>query len=165
VLPLAAIESVKKAKAEAQAALERAEAHQKHAEAQAARADKLAFTLAQQAAAAALEGRVEEARQTFANVYDGTTNLHVLYLAFEFYHRTGDLKAAEDMVERWLAISGPVAETADTAAAYGNFGLVYRTRCDLDRAEEMFKKAITIAEKPGYQEIIAAARPRRGDVP
>ena len=48
VLPLAAIESVKKAKAEAQAALERAEAHQKHAEAQAARADKLAFTLAQQ---------------------------------------------------------------------------------------------------------------------
>jgi hypothetical protein len=39
VLPLAAIESVKKARAEAQAAVERAEAHQKHAEAQAARAD------------------------------------------------------------------------------------------------------------------------------
>ena len=36
-------QEVTKAKAEAQAAVERAEAHQKHAEAQAARADKLAL--------------------------------------------------------------------------------------------------------------------------
>ena len=128
VLPLEYLQAVTKAKGEAQAAVERAEAHQKHAEAQAARADKLALTLAEQAAAAALQGQVEEARQTFARAHEGTTNLQVLYLAYEFYRRTGDLKAAEDMVERRLAISGREAETADTAAAYGNLGVIYRTR-------------------------------------
>ncbi|MGH8590399.1 MAG: hypothetical protein ACREXX_14030 [Gammaproteobacteria bacterium] len=64
VLPLEYIEAVTKAKSEAQAALERAGAQMKHAEAQAARADQLALALAEQAAAAALEGHVEEARQT-----------------------------------------------------------------------------------------------------
>ena len=156
VLPLEYIEAVTKAKAEAQAAVERAEAHQKHAEAQAARADKLALTLAEQAAAAAREGRVEEARQTFARAHEGTTNLQVLYLAYEFYHRTGDLKAAEDMLERWLAISGREAETAETAAAYGNLGLIYQTRGELDRAEEMHKKALAIDEKLGRQEGMAS---------
>ncbi|MGH8473678.1 MAG: hypothetical protein ACREVJ_14740, partial [Gammaproteobacteria bacterium] len=90
VLPVEYIQEVTKAKAEAeaQAALERAEAHQRHAEAQAARADKLALTLAEQAATAAQEGHVEQARQTFAKAHEGTTNLQVLYLASEFYHRT-----------------------------------------------------------------------------
>ena len=36
---------------------------------------QLAFTLTEQAAAAVLEGRVEEARQTFARAHEGTTNL------------------------------------------------------------------------------------------
>ncbi|MGH8590857.1 MAG: tetratricopeptide repeat protein [Gammaproteobacteria bacterium] len=157
VLPLEYIQQVTKAKAEAQAALDRAEAHQKHAEAQAARADKLALTLAEQAAAAALEGHVEEARQTFARAHEGTTNLRVLSLAYEFYRRTGDLKAAEDMLERWLAISGREAETGDTAAAYGNLGVIYQTRGELERAEEMYKKSLEIEEKLGRQEGIAIA--------
>jgi tetratricopeptide (TPR) repeat protein len=157
VLPLEYIEAVTKAKAEAQAAVERAEAHQKHADAHAARAEKLALTLAEQAGAAALEGRVEEARQIFANAHEGTTNLKVLYLAYAFYHRTGDLKAAEDMVERRLAISGREAETAETAAAYGNLGIIYGTRGELDRAEEMLQKAFAIDEKLGRQEGMAKA--------
>ncbi|MDQ3583719.1 MAG: tetratricopeptide repeat protein, partial [Pseudomonadota bacterium] len=157
VLPLEYIQEVTKAKDEAQAAIERAEAHQKHAEAQAVRADKLALTLAEQAAVAAREGHVEEARQTFARAHEGTTNLRVLSLAFEFYHRTGDLKAAEDMLERWLAISGREAQTGDTAAVYGNLGIIYGTCGELDRAEEMYKKALAIDEKLGRQEGMANA--------
>jgi len=155
VLPLEYIQEVTKAEAEAQAAVERAEAHQKHAEAQAARADKLALTLAEQAAAAALEGRVEEARQTFARAHEGTTNLRVLYLAYSFYRRTGDLKVAEDMLERWLAISGREAATGDTSAAYGNLGLIYQTCGEIDRAEEMLNKSLAIEEKLGRQEGMA----------
>jgi tetratricopeptide (TPR) repeat protein len=79
----------------------------------------------------------------------------VLSLAHEFYYRTGDLKAAEDMLERWLAISGREAETGDTAAAYGNLGLIYQTRGELDRAEEMLKKSLAIDEKLGHQEGMA----------
>ena len=107
----------------------------------------------------------------------GRPTCEVLSLAYEFYHRTGDLKAAEDMLERWLAISGREAETGDTAAAYGNLGLIYRTRGELDRAEEMLKKALAIEEKLGRQEGMASAygnlgviyrdarraRPGRGD--
>ncbi len=156
VLPLEYIQEVTKAKAEAQVAEQRAEAHHKQAEAQATRADKLALELSEQAAAAAQEGRVEQARQTFAKAHEGTTNLRVLSLAYEFYYRTGDLKAAEDMLERWLAISGREAETGETAAAYGNLGLIYRTRGDLERAEEMHKKALAIDEKLGCQEGMAS---------
>ncbi len=41
---------------------------------------------------AAQEGQLEKARQTFASAHEGTTNVRVLYLAYEFYHRTGELK-------------------------------------------------------------------------
>ncbi|MGI8426825.1 MAG: tetratricopeptide repeat protein [Actinomycetota bacterium] len=159
VLPLQYIQEVTKAKAEVQAAVEWVEAQKTETDAQAARADQLALTLAEQAAAAALKGRVEEARQIFAKAHQGTTNLQVLSLATEFYYRTGDLKAAEDMVERRLAISGREAETADTAdtaAAYGNLGVIYRTRDELDRAEEMHKKSLAIEEKLGRQEGMAS---------
>jgi tetratricopeptide (TPR) repeat protein len=88
----------------------------------------------------------------------------VLYLAYEFYHRTGDLKAAEDMVECWLAISGREAETADTAAAYGNLGLIYRTRGELDRAEEMLNKSLAINEKLGRQEGMAKQYDNLGNI-
>jgi branched-chain amino acid transport system permease protein len=81
VLPLQYLQEVTKAKAEAQAAVERAEAHQKHAEAQATRADKLALELAEQGAAAAQQGQVEQARQTFARAHEGTTNLDRTFLS------------------------------------------------------------------------------------
>ncbi len=155
VLPLEYSQDVTKAKAEAHAAVERAEAHQEHAEAQAARADKLALDLAEEAAAAAREGRVERARQMFAQAHEGTTNLKVLSLANEFYRRTGDQKAAEDMHERWLAISGRGAETGNTAAAYGNLGIIYGTRRELDRAEEMHRKSLAINEKLAHQQGMA----------
>src|SRR5262249_42721235 len=70
----AAVAEAQRQRNEAQAAMQRAAAHE-------ARADALAGELATQAAAAALEGRVEAARQTFAKVTLGTTNPHVLSLA------------------------------------------------------------------------------------
>lgn len=170
ILPLEYIEAVRKAREEAErqrklaeAAVNRLRARKrprrkgKAAEQQksqreavgklaVARAEELALLLAEQAAKAALDGRVEEARQLFAKAHTGTTQLRVFYLACEFYMRTGDLIAAEQMLERWLAISGRDAETAETAAALGNLGLIYRTRGDLDRAEEMHKKSLAIEE-------------------
>ena len=120
-----------------------------------ARAEELALVLAEQAAKAALDGRIEEARQLFAKAHMGTTQLRVLDLAYDFYERTGDLAAAEQMLDRWLAISGRDAETADTAAALGNLGGIYQTRGELNRAEEMLKKSLAIHEKLGNQEGIA----------
>ena len=120
-----------------------------------ARREQTALRLAERAAKGALEGRVEEARQDFAKATEGTTNLRVLFLASQFYNRTGDLATAEELLERRLAISGLDAETADTAAALGNLGLIYRTRGELDRAEEMHRKALAIHEKLGRQQGVA----------
>ena len=155
LLPLAVLEEVRKEKAEKEQALARAEQANQLAEAAVARADMFALGFAERAAKAALEGRVEEARQDFAKATDGTTNLRVLSLAFEFYERTGDLTMAEEMLERWLAISGRDAKTANTAAALGNLGLIYQKRGELDRAEEMVRKAMAIDEYFGNKEGIA----------
>ena len=111
--------------------------------------------LAEQAAKAGLKGRLVEARQAFVKATKRTANFRVMSLAFEFYFRTGDLTTAEQMMERWLAISSRDAESADTAAAYGNLALIYQTQGELDRAEEMHKKSLAIAEKLGSQEGMA----------
>ena len=155
ILPIEYRERLDKAEAEAKQEAERAEQAQEHAKAQAARGDELALIAARQAAQAALDGHVEEARQVFAKATEGTSEPTILNLAAEFYERTGDLGQAEEMLERWLAISGPDAQTADTAAAYGNLGLVHQTRGDLDKAEEMCRKALEIDTKLGRLEGMA----------
>jgi tetratricopeptide (TPR) repeat protein len=108
-----------------------------------------ALTLAESAARAALDGRIEDARQTFSKVLEGTTKLKIIYLGYEFYYRIGDLNEAERLLRQWLAISGPDAQTNDTAAAYGNLGNVLRTRGQIDRAEAMYRKSLAISEKLG----------------
>ncbi len=155
LLPRAAIEEIKKEKAEKEQALAMAEKEHQVAEAERARADAFALDFAERAAKVALDGRLEEARQNFAKATNGTTNLRVLYLAYDFYERTGDLATAEDMLERWLAITGRDAETLETEAALGNLGLINLTRGELDRAEEMFLKAIAIDKKLGRKEGLA----------
>ena len=42
------------------------------------------------------------------------------------------------------------------AIAYGNLGLIYRTRGELDKAEEMFRKGLKIDEKIGRLEGMAS---------
>jgi tetratricopeptide (TPR) repeat protein len=162
-----AVEELEKLRAEAKRAQEDAEqarAHATNAEARAEAAERVAetkaaaqaLTLAEDAAKAALDGKIEEARQGFAKALDGTTNLHILYLGFEFFERIGELEEAERLLRRWLAISGPDAETATTAEAYGNLGLVLRTHGDLDGAEVMHRKALAIEEKLRRLEGMAA---------
>lgn len=174
ILPLEYVEEVKKAKEEAERQRELAEMafkelksrelkdtmqRESQSEAEAklatARAEELALLFAEEAAKAALDGRVEEARQLFAKAHIGTTQLQVLHLAYEFYYRTGDLLAAEQMIERSLAISGRDAVTVETAVALSNLGLIYRMRGDLNGAEEMHNKALAIDEKFGRQDGIA----------
>ncbi len=155
VLPQHAIEEVAQARAKAAEAEAKAEREHQAAEAAAARAERFALEFAERASKAVREGRVEEARQDFAKATDGTANLQVLYLAFLFYWRTGDLVTAEELTERRLAISGRDTATPAITRALGNLGLIYQTRGELDRAEEMHRKALAIDEKLDNQEGIA----------
>ncbi len=45
----------------------------------------------------------------------------------------------------------------EKAALLGNLGAIYKTRGELDKAEEMHNKALEIAEKLGLQDIVAGA--------
>lgn len=82
---------------------------------------------AEEAAKLALEGQLEIARQRFVRVMVDTSNLRILYLAYEFFERTGDLASAEDAINRYLVLSGPDEQSSDTAKAYGNLGNIYQT--------------------------------------
>ncbi|MGD8454094.1 MAG: tetratricopeptide repeat protein [Phycisphaerae bacterium] len=155
ILPIEYRKRVEQAEAEARKEAKRAEKARQHAEAQAARAEELALTTARQAAQAALDGHAEEARQAFARALQGTSNLTILSLALEFYNRTGDLAQAEEISERCLAVSGRDSQTADTAAAWCNLGVIYHKRGDLQRAEEMHRKSLEIAEALDDREVVA----------
>jgi tetratricopeptide (TPR) repeat protein len=50
------------------------------------------------------------------------------------------------------------------ASDYGNLGNVYRTRGDLDRAEEMYKKSLEISEPGGLLELSANQYANLGSV-
>lgn len=142
------LKDAEQARADAKTAAERAEAAEQLAEAKAA---KKSVELAEKAAKAAREGKLEEARQDFAKALDGTTNIDVLYLGYEFFQRIGEFDEAERLLRRWLSISGPDQESANTADAYGNLGNIERRRGNLDGAEMLHKKALAIDEKLGNQ--------------
>ncbi|MEK6263075.1 MAG: tetratricopeptide repeat protein [Planctomycetota bacterium] len=156
VLPQHVIEEVQKAQAEVAEALAKAEHEHQLAEAAVARAEKFALDYAERGAKAALEGRVEEARQDFAKATDGTMNLQVLSLAHQFYDHTGDLTTSEQMLERLLAVSGKNAVTLDTAAALGDLGLIYRMRGELDRAEASHQKSLEMFKNLGNRKYMAS---------
>ncbi len=149
ILPLSAIEEIEVAKKQVEEALKTAKQANKKAEQAYLQTERLQLEFAEEAAEAANVGKLETARQKFAKATDGTTNIKVLYLAYSFYYRIGELKLAETYLNKWLAISGEDSQSAHTAAAYGNLGSIYRTRGDLDKAEEFTLKSLEINEPLG----------------
>jgi hypothetical protein len=69
------------------------------------RADEIALALAREAINAVEENRIEEASILFAKATEGTTNLHVLALAAEFFVKIGDQESASGLVSRQAAIA------------------------------------------------------------
>jgi len=70
------------------------------------------------------------------------------------YRRIGELENAENAYTNILKLVG--SDQAWQAAAYGNLGLVYRTRGDLDQAVEFYQKSLAINQELGRKEGMAA---------
>jgi tetratricopeptide (TPR) repeat protein len=69
----------------------------------------------------------------------------------------GDSQKAIESIRRALAILEDLGDSgSDLATTYGNLGNAYREAANLEKAEEMHRKALTIAEKLGRQEEIAS---------
>ena len=148
ILPMAALKEVEKAKAEA-------EQKAKEAEQAGRKLEAMQLQTAEDAAKFALEGKIEYARQKFSELVTEALNLRILFLAYEFFRRTGDLETALEALKKWLRISGPDTSSVETAAAYSNLGNVYQTRGELDQAEEMYRKSLAIEEALGRKEGMA----------
>lgn len=80
-------------------------------------------------------------------------DLGVLFLAFQFHFRLGELDTAERHVQRRLELAAP--ESADAARALTNLGLIAQFRKDLDRAEELMSRAVEIDRRLGNLEGLA----------
>ena len=59
------------------------------------------------------------------------------------------------MHKKALAIDEKLGRQEGMASDYGNLGLIYQRRGELDRAEEMHRKSLAIDEKLGRQEGMA----------
>ena len=86
-----------------------------------------------------------EGKETFVNVFAGECTQPLVNL--------GLLDEAISLSERALRIAKKGSEKQ--AMVLGNLGLIYRTRGELDKAEEMHKKALEINEKLGRLEGMA----------
>lgn len=90
-------------------------------------------------------------------------DLGVLFLAFQFHFRLGELDPAEQHVRRRLELAAP--ESADAARAYTNLGILTQTRGDLDRAEEYLTRAVEIDRRLGNAEGLARDLGNLGCIP
>ncbi|WP_052326061.1 tetratricopeptide repeat protein [Pectobacterium brasiliense] len=155
VLPLSALEEVKKAKSLVIDKIKEAE-QARDAEREAIlKVDAMQFQIAEDAANLSRDGKIEYARQKFAVLVVETMNLRVLSLSYEFYQRTGDLDSAFLVLKKWLEICGTNEKSHEVAIAYSNLGNLYQTKGELDRAKEMYQKSLAIYETLGRKEGMA----------
>ena len=153
-LPLPAIEAVRKAKELASVQARLTEGTGRETEAARLRAESLQMQAAEDAANLAEQGLLELARQKIVRLVSDTENIHVLYLAYEFFLRTGDSATALDVLERWTA-SSHLDIGSFEAAARGINRNGHMTRAYLNRAEEMYRKSLELNEVLGRKEGVA----------
>jgi tetratricopeptide (TPR) repeat protein len=155
VLPLAALEEVEKAKAIAIKKIEEAKEARDAERESRLKIESMQFQIAKDAADFSREGKIEYARQKFAELVVETINLRVLYLGYEFYYQTGDLDSAIFVLEKWLNLNGSDEKSAETASAYSNLGSLYKAQGEFERAEEMIQRSLSINEALGRKEGMA----------
>lgn len=80
-------------------------------------------------------------------------DLAVLFLAFQFHFRLGELDPAEQFVRRRLELAAP--DSADAARALTNLGLLLHARGDLDAAEAQLSRAAALDRGLGNAEGLA----------
>ena len=78
--------------------------------------------------------------------------------------RIGDLDGAVEAYERVLALGNRISNKSVIAVAYGNLGIVYKTRGDLAKAEEFYLKSLAIDEELDRKEGMASDYGNLGNV-
>ena len=104
------------------------------------------------AAVAYLKGDIEKAREAVEEILKlKPDDLYALSQRGNIHRLRGKLKEAESDYNRVLELATETGNNRDRAAALNNLGLVYFTRGDLDKAEEMHLKSLEIDKKLGWK--------------
>lgn len=98
-------------------------------------------------------GDNDKARLLLHEAIEQTTDVRLLYLAFQFHFRLGNYDEAERLVRLRLQAVRP--ESIDEARAWTNYGLINFFRGDLNIAEEMMRRALEIDTRIGNEQGIA----------
>ena len=98
-------------------------------------------------------GRREDAGALLHEAMAGASDLRLLFLAFQFFFRTGDYAGAERYARERLARCAPASP--DEARACTNLGLIHQMRGELDEAEAMQRRAIAIDRAIGDERGLA----------
>lgn len=152
ILPLLAIDEVNKAKEETRLQAQLAEAESRKTDAAHLKIEELQLESAEDATRFAKEGFVERARQKFVGLITDTSNIRILYLAYNFFNQTGDLNSATDVLEKLLVLSGDDMQSLDIATTHRSLGYLYQTRGDFDQAKTMYEKSVTMNEVLDHKE-------------
>ena len=164
VLPIALLKEVEKAKEIALQKTEEARNANDAAEEMRLRLEAVQLQIAEDALQLSKEGKIEFAREKLTKLVTETTDIRILNLGYEFFYRTGDLASAFSVLEKWLDLCGIESVTKETADAYGNLGILYKIRGELDRAEEMYQNSLAINETLGSKEGMANAYGNLGNL-
>lgn len=107
--------------------------------------------IARAAAQAAGAGNSEEGRAGIARALSlAPTDVEVLFLAFQFHFRAGELDEAERLVQRRIAALGPDTLSADAGRAWTNLALIHIFRRSPDTAQLHAQKALDIDRAIGH---------------
>jgi tetratricopeptide (TPR) repeat protein len=155
VLPIVALQEVENAKQLAMQKTEEARQANDVAEKVRLQLETMQLHMAEDAAQLAKEGKIEFAREKFTKLVTETMNLRILYLAYEFFERTGDLDSAFEVLQKWLSLSGAENKSLETAHALNNFGNLYFTRGEMVQAKKMYIKSLKINEELGSKKGMA----------
>lgn len=107
------------------------------------------------AAILANQGRVVEAAAMLTEVHEQTEDLRLLFMAFQFFFRTGDVSRAMVITKRRIEIARNAGKCEAQARALSNLGLIYLTAGDMTQAKVCGEQALAINERIGHQMGIA----------
>ena len=117
--------------------------------------------LAARGAKAAEEGRFDEARRdvgealALAGGVDGATDVGVLFCAFQFHFRQGELELAERLCRRRIVVAEEMELPGQLGRACCNLGLVLQYAGRLDESEAVLRRAIEHDRSIGHEEGVA----------
>lgn len=90
-------------------------------------------------------GQITKAEEYFASAITAVPiDINALNLYGLFLQRIGMLKRAEQKFKQIEDFGQKTGDRIGMATAYGNLGILYKTRGDLNAAEEMYKKSLAI---------------------